>query len=67
MKRVCLSDTFAVYKECTTDNNGNISEERLTEFTRSSRLDQLSAKLSARQLDERLYAQTVDSTSWNDS
>ena len=36
-------------------------------FTRSNRLDQLSDQLSARQLDERLYGQTVDSTGWNDS
>ena len=38
-------------------------------FTRSNWLDQLlaqlSAQLSARQLDERLYGQTVDSTGWN--
>ena len=30
-------------------------------------MDQLSAQLAARQLDERLYGQTLDSNGWNDS
>ena len=36
-------------------------------FTRSNRSARLSARLSARQLDERLYGQTVLSTGRNDS
>ena len=35
-------------------------------FTGFNRLDQLSAQLSARQLDERLCGQTVDTTGWSD-
>ena len=58
-----LSDVYA----CFIIYRGTDADHSNAAFTRSNRSARLSARLSVRQLDARLYGQTVNTTGWNDS